>query len=804
MLFFRQFTLGLLLLWMAWIPRPSQATPSPTEVEDTPSFSSPTCSRTDKPRKRKRKKFRRSGQTSKQTSPSRSRISQKRKQKSLRTKLSRNKHTPRNMGRKGRRVHKAGKGLSRWKQRQQEAMAKMGAFLRQAGHPRPHQFNWATYGFPEKIGPFPVERPLIPRVRMWFHVFGAYPPDATIVYDLAHFVILRAIRTPGAALLPGESALVRHAKALRRVQQAGPVFRSIQQGLRTLAEVERKAEQAEKSYWWRWWKQCSALPRDTRRSCQKQLYPKPERFRKKEWLQHFRKLDKHSREIFVTVTRSPQWKSPSWYRLFRDMKRSGLAWKTSYAAFVQKGLGIERRYRKHMHAILRQHGLPIDLAALPFVESMYNPWVRSFVDALGLWQIMPATGREVGLYISPPRWKPTFLHPIDEREDPLLATHAAARFIKLCRYFFRNSWPLAMTSYNQGPGRVLKVIKRTGTRQLHQMIQRASKRSFGPDGRNFYSKFIAAVLLRKQAHKYFPNANLPALVYQDIQLPHPLWPKTLLDVTRLSEETLVLYNPMLRHLLLRKHNNTHPIPAHFPLRLPKAQAQRLRLALQQQKATITTKKYITAHRESLRSITQRLQIPMDDLLRHNAHLGPLPNRACQKPNMLLHHHHTCGPSCNHEHHQFTRHPHFQKMAQLCSDTDKNKPLCQRARSRWQSTCHRIQRKRQWVALNQRIQANTLLRIPAVARAAPPTARLHTYRVLGNEPLSLIACRSCTTVWHLRKLNPHIHIERLRAGTELKVPQCDYARRKLFHACFRHRTEPRPRKRRWRHKRKRNR
>lgn len=786
-MFFRLFILGLLLCLTSWPVAPSQAKSS----RNLAANQSPSAARSSAKRRPKQRKIRRTSQTLKSSkakqrqSPPTPVAQGKGTRRRLRSKMSR-KTRPR-LSRSAQTTD-----TPRWKLRQQQAVERIQTFQRQVGQPKPIHFDWADYGFPEKIGDFPVERPMIGRVRMWFHVFGAYPPDALVIYDLAHHVILRAVRTPGAALLPGESAFVRQAKAFRRIQNAGPVFRSLQQSLRTLAAVEQKAEQSEKSYWWGWWKQCKPLPHSMRRDCQKQLFPKPARYRKTLWEQHFRKLDPESQKVFRTVKQSPQWNSESWYRIFRDMRRSGLAWKTSYAAFFQKGLNIERRYRKHIHAILRKHDLPIDLAALPFVESMYNPWVRSYVDALGLWQIMPATGKEVGMYISPPRSRQHFMPPIDEREDPLLATHGAARFIKLCRHFFRDSWPLAMTSYNQGPGRVLKIIKQTRTRQLHQMILRASKRSFGPDGRNFYSKFIAAVLLRKQAHKYFPNAHLPDLVFKEIQLSHPIWPDTLMQITRLSQEQLTLYNPMLRHLFQRKHNNVHPVPAYFPLRLPALQLRALQQAVARNQTAAKAKKYMTQSRESLRTIALRLQIPVDVLLRYNAQFGSLPTTACLKPNVLLHHHHSCGPSCHHEHHQFTRHTHFKSLVQVCSGANTQKPSCQRARRRWQYTCQRIQRTRQRIALNQHLQPNTLIQIPAVRRATPPKTRLYTYRVLGNEALTQIACRSCTTVWHLRKLNPHISIERLRAGTELKVPQCDYARRPLFRACAGHHVSPQKR------------
>ena len=58
--------------------------------------------------------------------------------------------------------------------------------------------------------------------------------------------------------------------------------------------------------------------------------------------------------------------------------------------------GIKRsgRYIAQIQQIVRDRELPAELSFLPIVESSYDIYARSSVGALGVWQFMPATGRQ--------------------------------------------------------------------------------------------------------------------------------------------------------------------------------------------------------------------------------------------------------------------------------------------------------------------------------------------------------------------------------------------------------------------------
>ncbi len=96
--------------------------------------------------------------------------------------------------------------------------------------------------------------------------------------------------------------------------------------------------------------------------------------------------------------------------------------------------------------------MPVELRALPIIESALSPTAVSRMGAVGLWQFMPSTGKSYGLEIN---------SLVDERRDPVRSTQAACRFLKDL-YAIYNDWTLAIAAYNCGPGNVNKAMARSG------------------------------------------------------------------------------------------------------------------------------------------------------------------------------------------------------------------------------------------------------------------------------------------------------------------------------------------------------
>ena len=119
-----------------------------------------------------------------------------------------------------------------------------------------------------------------------------------------------------------------------------------------------------------------------------------------------------------------------------------------------------RLYLPYMERIFRNHGLPTELTRIVFVESMFNPKALSKVGASGVWQFMPATAKDYMLVN----------HYVDERNSPLKATEAAARFLKY-NYRKLKSWPLAVTAYNHGANGMARAARTTNSKDLSFIIR---------------------------------------------------------------------------------------------------------------------------------------------------------------------------------------------------------------------------------------------------------------------------------------------------------------------------------------------
>ena len=161
------------------------------------------------------------------------------------------------------------------------------------------------------------------------------------------------------------------------------------------------------------------------------------------------------------------------------------------------GLLAARRFRPLVEAALTREDLPLDLAALPLVESSYNTQATSDVGAAGIWQIMPVTARS---YLHGPTRRR-----LDEaRRDPARGTAMAARLLRELRNAFP-SWPLALTAYNHGPGGVERARREVATDDLGVIVRRYQGPRFGFASRNFYAEFLAARHVAAHVADYFPD-----------------------------------------------------------------------------------------------------------------------------------------------------------------------------------------------------------------------------------------------------------------------------------------------------------
>ena len=113
-------------------------------------------------------------------------------------------------------------------------------------------------------------------------------------------------------------------------------------------------------------------------------------------------------------------------------------------------LGASNFYMPIFEEALEMYQLPLELKYLPIIESALNPKAVSRVGAAGLWQFMPATGKQYGLKLN---------SLVDERRDPVKSSQAAARYLRDLYKIF-GDWNLVIAAYNCGPENINKAIRR--------------------------------------------------------------------------------------------------------------------------------------------------------------------------------------------------------------------------------------------------------------------------------------------------------------------------------------------------------
>jgi membrane-bound lytic murein transglycosylase D len=180
---------------------------------------------------------------------------------------------------------------------------------------------------------------------------------------------------------------------------------------------------------------------------------------------------------------------------------------------------------------LKAAGMPEELKYLSVTESALNPLAVSHCGATGLWQFMPATGREYGLEQN---------SAIDERSAPIEATRAAIKYLKTM-YNNYGDWALALAAYNSGPGNVSRAIKKAHSKNFW-VIQKYLPR----ETRNYVPAFISATYICNfyMMHNLMPNYNdLDMQITAHTKVFASVAFQEIVDATGVDFNTLIALNP---------------------------------------------------------------------------------------------------------------------------------------------------------------------------------------------------------------------------------------------------------------------
>ena len=270
--------------------------------------------------------------------------------------------------------------------------------------------------------------------------------------------------------------------------------------------------------------------------------------------------------------------------------------------YLEEGLSRGARYLPMIQEVFKAEGVPLDLAYVPLIESAFKPNALSRAKAKGMWQFMHGTALENGL---------THDWYIDERADPEKATRAAAKYLKTLYSMF-DDWHLALASYNGGPGRVQRAMKRSGRTDFWKLS--ANSRYLPRETRDYVPLILAAIVIARNPSQYEMDvAPIEAPPHETVTV------SSAVDIRRIAEwagapvQDIQDLNPELRRW-------TTPIRAtDYELKVPMGAASLINARLTEQGIDdlAPLSHYTVKKDETLLSIAKKLGVSRSDLAEAN-------------------------------------------------------------------------------------------------------------------------------------------------------------------------------------------
>lgn len=273
------------------------------------------------------------------------------------------------------------------------------------------------------------------------------------------------------------------------------------------------------------------------------------------------------------------------------------------------------RYLRMMKNILREEGVPEDIAYLPLIESGFYTHAYSRSRASGPWQFISATGKRYGLKIN---WW------VDERRDPVKSTYAAARYLRDLHERF-GSWSLALASYNAGEGKISRALKVTKAKDFWSVMRTmAIKR----ETFNYVPKFIAARQIAVDPEAY-GFSNIPYqddFTYDEVIIEFPMSLDVIAKAAGCDVKTVKDLNPELRRW------STPPVDK-YNLKIPRGSRETFLTSLPKipKAQRVTVKVHIVRSGDTVSQIAHRYGVAQRAIITYNR----LSRRALIRPGQRL-------------------------------------------------------------------------------------------------------------------------------------------------------------------------
>lgn len=218
---------------------------------------------------------------------------------------------------------------------------------------------------------------------------------------------------------------------------------------------------------------------------------------------------------------------------------------------VERMLGLSEYYFPMVEKVFKEYKIPTEFKYLAIVESALNPYAVSPVGATGMWQFMFTTAKMYNLNIT---------SHIDERRDPYLATHAAAKyFVDMYRRY--GDWLLVIAAYNCGPGNVNRAIRKAGGGQKTFW----EIRQFLPqETRGYVPAYIAAnyIMTFAEVHNLYPTYPSFSFMTDTLHITKPVYFKDIERVCGVNADELRILNPQFKKDFVPAYSSS------FALKLP--------------------------------------------------------------------------------------------------------------------------------------------------------------------------------------------------------------------------------------------
>lgn len=195
------------------------------------------------------------------------------------------------------------------------------------------------------------------------------------------------------------------------------------------------------------------------------------------------------------------------------------------------------RFFPIIEPILKEKGIPDDFKYLAVAESALTQAV-SPSQAVGFWQILEGTGKELGLEIN---------KEVDERYHIEKSTYAACDFL-LKSYKNYGNWTMAAASYNFGRSGINKQMERQQNNNYYDMV-------LGEETGRYVFRILALKTIFENPEQYgfFFNTNdlYPLFETHDVKVD-----STINNIANFAEQfntsykIIKLLNPWLREIYL--------------------------------------------------------------------------------------------------------------------------------------------------------------------------------------------------------------------------------------------------------------